>query len=188
MKFTYELDEAAYLKPLDIEDTKDVFALVDSNREYLRRWLPWVDGTRSEADSRIFIEGTKKQFAEGDGFQVGIWYEGKLAGVCGFHKIDWKDRKTEIGYWLGEPFEGHGLMTQTCRALIDHGFQVWELNRVEIRCGTENTKSCAIPERLGFTREGTIREAELVNGNAISHHFYGLLKSEWEKEHHHVRD
>ncbi|HET7579397.1 MAG TPA: GNAT family protein [Bacillales bacterium] len=188
MRFTYRLDGETYLKLLDLEDTKDVFELVDSDREHLKHWLPWIDGTRSVADSRVFIESTKKQFAEGNGFQVGIWYKGELAGVSGFHKIDWDHRKTGIGYWLGEPFEGLGLMTKTCRALIDHAFQVWELNRVEIRCGTENTKSCAIPERLGFTREGTIREAELVNGYAISHHVYGVLKSEWEREHHHVRD
>ncbi|HET7579668.1 MAG TPA: GNAT family protein [Bacillales bacterium] len=179
--FTYRLGEDSYLKLLDLEDTKAVFALVNSDREHLREWLPWVDGNKSEADSRVFIESTKKQFADNNGFQVGIWYKGELAGVAGFHEIDWKDRKTEIGYWLGEQFQGNGLMTKTCRALIDHAFGAWELNRVEICCGTGNVKSCAIPERLGFMKEGTIRDDEWVNGRYISYHVFGLLKSEWEE-------
>ncbi|HEU5140747.1 MAG TPA: GNAT family protein [Bacillales bacterium] len=180
--FTYRLDEESYLKLLDLEDTKAVFALVDSNRDHLRQWLPWVDDTRNAADSRVFIEGAKKQFAENNGFQVGIWYKGELAGVAGFHEMDWKDRKTEIGYWLGESFQRNGLMTKTCRALLDHAFGSLELNRVEICCGTGNVKSQGVPERLGFTKEGTIRDNERVNGRFISHHVFGLLRSEWKEE------
>lgn len=180
--FTYRLDADSYLKLLDIEDARHVFSLVDSNRDHLRRWLPWVDMTRSEADSRVFIEGTRKQFADGNGFQVGIWHCEELAGIAGFHEIDRPNRKTEIGYWLGESFQRRGLMTKTCRALIHHAFRSWKLNKVEICCGTGNARSCAIPERLGFTNEGTIREAEFVNGHYVSHHVYGILKSEWERK------
>lgn len=189
MMFTYRLNEESYLKLLDIEDAKHVFRLVDSNRVHLRKWLPWVDATRNVADSRVFIEGTRKQFADGNGFQVGIWFKRELAGVAGFHGIDRANRKTEIGYWLGDSFQGRGLMTETCRALVHHAFRVWDLNKVEIRCGTANFRSCSIPERLRFKKEGMIREAEFVNGQYISHYVYGMLKSEWEKERPpHVRD
>lgn len=177
--FTYAIDEDTVLKLLDIEDAKALFALTDANREHLRKWLPWVDHTRSVADSRVFIESTKKKFADHNGFEAGIWFRGELAGVAGFHEVDWTNGKTTLGYWLGARYQGHGLMTKTCRVLIRHAFQSWNLNRIEIRCGVENVKSCAIPERLGFTKEGTIRGAERLHDRFVSHHVYGLLKSEW---------
>lgn len=178
--FTHRIDDDTYLKLLDVEDAQEMFALTDASRDYLREWLPWVDHTKSMADSRVFIEGTKKQFAAGNGFQVGIFYQNELAGVAGFHAVDWNHQNAEIGYWLGEGFQGYGLMTKTCRALIDHAFRKWELNRVQIRCAVGNTRSCAIPERLGFTKEGCIRKVEkLKGGHFASHNVYGILKSEW---------
>lgn len=178
--FIYKIDQDTYLKLLDIEDAEALFALIDGSRRYLRAWLPWVDHTRSMADSRVFIESTKKQFAENQGFQVGIWYQHKLAGVAGFHKIDWQDRKTEIGYWLGEPFQGYGLMTKTCRVLLNHAFRKWKLHRVEIRCAADNSASCAIPERLGFVQEGYIREAQQLREEYfVSLYIYGILRKTW---------
>jgi RimJ/RimL family protein N-acetyltransferase len=81
---------------------------------------------------------------------AGIWYEGRLAGVIGYHALDWENRTTEVGYWLGEEQQGKGLVTAACRALVDHAFGELGLNRVVISCATENKKSCAIPERLGL--------------------------------------
>lgn len=179
--FTYRLDQETELGLLDIGDARDIFGLVQANRNSLRRWLSWVDDTRSEADSRAFIEGTKKQFAENNGFQAGIWHKGEMAGVAGFHGIDRRNRMAEIGYWLGDAYQGKGLMTKTCKALIDYAFNKWYLNKVVIRCGADNSKSCAIPERLGFTKEGLLREAEYVNDRFIDHYVYGMLVSDWAK-------
>lgn len=179
--FTYRMDQNAELRLLDLADAKDIFELVQSNRGHLRHWLSWVDGTKSVADSRVFIESTKKQLAEGNGFQAGIWYKAELAGIVGFHGVNHANRKAEIGYWLGESFQGKGLMTKACRALIEHAFTHWDLNKVIIRCGDHNRRSCAIPERLGFKKEGLLRDEEFVNDRFVSHHFYGMLKTEWSK-------
>jgi hypothetical protein len=78
----------------------------------------------------------------------------KLVGDIGYHPIDWADRKAEIGYWLGESFQGKGLMTEACKTLITYAFAELGLNKVEIHCAAENIRSCAIPKRLGFTQEG----------------------------------
>ncbi len=69
-------------------------------------------------------------------------------------------------------------MTTCCRALIVHSFRVWKLNRVTIECATENTRSRAIPERLGFKLEGIIRGVEKLHDHYADHAFYGLLRSE----------
>lgn len=177
--FICSIDRDVYLKLLTREDAERLFALVDSCRPHLRRWLPWVDAVKAVEDSRAFIEGTLKKFAAGNGFEAGIWYKGELAGVIGLHYIDRNNRKTSIGYWLGEPFQGLGLMTKSCKACIDYVFQELKLNRVEIRCAVENQKSRAIPERLGFVNEGTIREAEWLYDHFVDHIVYGMIASEW---------
>ncbi|MNS61051.1 putative ribosomal N-acetyltransferase YdaF [compost metagenome] len=89
------------------------------------------------------------------------------------------NRKASIGYWLGSAYQGKGLMTKSCKALIDYSFAELGLNRIEIRAGVGNQKSRSIPERLGFTEEGVIRQAELNEDRYIDHVVYGILASEW---------
>ncbi|WP_203249113.1 GNAT family N-acetyltransferase [Sporosarcina beigongshangi] len=178
--FTYQINEKTVLKMLAPQDTESLFNLTDQSRERLREWLPFIDYTKTSADTASFITSTMKQFGDNNGFQAGIWYEGKLAGVIGFHKIDWNNKSTSIGYWLGEGFEGLGLMTQSVKAFVNHAIVDLGLNRVEIRAAVENKKSRAIPERLGFTEEGCIRQAEWLYDHYVDHVVYGMLTEDWK--------
>src|SRR5258708_10889266 len=101
---------------------------------------------------------------------TGIWCEGEFAGTVGTHKIDWMNRKVEIGYWLGSKFQGRGIITAGCRALTHHAFSEWKLNRVEIHCAVGNEKSCGIAKRLGFQFEGVLRQAQVLNGTYVGIH------------------
>lgn len=168
------------LRLLELSHAEPLFALVDSCRSYLRPWLPWVDGTRAVSDTKAFIELTRKQLAEDNGFQAGIWLDGRIVGVIGFHKVDRKNRSTTIGYWLGETHQGKGLMTRACETLVDHAFKDLGLNRVEIRCATENKKSQAIPERLGFRKEGVSHDSEWLYDHFVDHVIYGMLARDWK--------
>ena len=143
------------------------------------RWLPWVDGTKSVEDCRAFIRRALDQFAHGHGFHAGIWAGSRYAGTIGHHRIDWANRSVSLGYWLGADFQGRGLMTAACRQFVTHAYSEMRLHRIEIRCAVGNLKSCAIPERLGFTREGTIRQAERLHDRFVDHAVYGLLAGEW---------
>ncbi len=104
--FIHRLDEESWLKLLTVEDAERLFALVDSCRPHLRKWLPWVDSTKTVEDSKAFIAGGLRKFAAGNGFEAGIWHKGQLAGVIGLHYIDRANKKTSIGYWLGSSFKG----------------------------------------------------------------------------------
>ena len=177
--FAYQVDEHIQLRQLEPRFAEDLFQLIDRNRTYLREWLPWVDGTLSPKDTSHFIQLTLNQIAANNGFQTGIFYQGVIAGCIGLHRIDWGNQKTSIGYWLAAEFQGRGIMTKACKAMIDHIFNELELNRVEIRAAVKNRKSRAIPERLGFTQEGTIRRAEWLYDHYVDHVVYGLLKEEW---------
>ena len=141
-----------------------------------------VDATEQPSDTRAFIKRGLLQFADGNGFQCGIWYEGTLVGVIGLHEINHTHRKTSLGYYLDKQFECHGIMTQAVEALIKYCFEELDLNRIEISAAVNNEKSRAIPERLGFTREGMLRDNELLNGIYSSSYIYSLLKSEYDQK------
>jgi ribosomal-protein-serine acetyltransferase len=179
--FYFKIDDKTELRLLELRHTEALFLLTDQNRFYLREWLPWVDGSLTLEDTEKFIRSSLEQFTQNYGFQAGIWFRGALAGVIGYHRINWANRNTSIGYWLGVPYQGKGLMKKACAAMIDYAFHELKLHRVEIRCATENKKSCAIPERLGFTREGVIRQAEWLYDHFVDHNVYGLLTSEWKR-------
>ena len=182
MIFTFDIDDKLKLKMLELRDAEQLFSLTIQSKDTLREWLPFIDFTKTVADTENFIKSTMKQFSENNGIQAGIWYEGELAGVIGFHKIDWSNRSTSIGYWLGDDYVGKGLMTKSVKAFVDHALIDLGLNRVEIRAAVENKKSRAIPERLGFTHEGTIRQSEWLYDHFVDHEVYGMLASDWDLE------
>ena len=177
--FACSLGDDAELRLLEVRHAEDLFTLINHNRLHLRQWLGWVDGNQSIDDSRNFIRGTLQQFANSNGFQAGIWFKGTLAGVIGYNYIDWHNGKTELGYWLGESFQGHGLITRACRALTDHSFDELGLNRVEILCAAGNTRSRAVPERLSFTQEGILHQAEWLYDHYVDLVVYAMLADHW---------
>jgi ribosomal-protein-serine acetyltransferase len=180
--FSYAVNADTELRLLEIRDAEKVFTLIDESRGHLRKWLPWVDATATVEDSRSFIQASLRQFAANDGFQAGIWYQGELAGVIGFHRINWAHRQTTIGYWLGERYQGRGIMTDSCRALVGAAFNRYGLNRVEIAAAVENHKSRSIPERLGFRNEGCRRQAEWLYDHFVDHIIYACLAEDWNQK------
>ena len=176
----FRVDEEIELRVLTQAHAGPLFAITNRNRGYLRRWLPWVDETRTARDTAKFIRSGRGQLRRNDGFQAGIWYRGELVGAIGYHYWNWAVRKTEIGYWLAEPFQGKGIATRAVRALVDHAFRDLGMDRVEIRAAMGNARSCAIAERLGFTHEGTLRGAEYSSEGPVDQVVYGLIRGEWK--------
>jgi len=175
-----ELPGGARLRLFEESDAEEVFALSDRNRAHLEPWMPWVLHTRSPADSLEFIRIGRRQVADNDGVQLAIVEPGgEIAGVVGYHRVDWANRATSIGYWLSADRQGRGLMTEAVRALIEHAFGVWDLHRIEIAAAVENARSRAIPERLGFREEGIRRDAERNGDRYLDLVVYGLLQSDW---------
>jgi ribosomal-protein-serine acetyltransferase len=180
MKILFPHNLPAELRLVEEADAEKLFDLIDRNRQHLRRWLPWLDGNMSIDDTRTFIRHSQEQYSSKKGFQSTIWSENEIAGIIGYHPIDWQNRSVMIGYWLGEQFQGKGIMTAACRALVNHAFHEFKLHRVEIKCATGNTKSCAIPERLLFTKEGIIKDGEWLYDHFVDLVLYRMLDHEWK--------
>jgi ribosomal-protein-serine acetyltransferase len=176
------VDDEVELRLVTEADAPRIFVLMERNREYLRRWLPWVDNTNRVADTEGFVHRALDQMRRSEGFHACIEYRGELAGVIGYVYLDPVNRRAELGYWLGEGFQGRGIMVRACRRLVEYSFRSLGLNRLEIRVDVENRKSRAVPERLGFVQEAVLREAVHEHDRHADLAMYAKLRSEWEVE------
>lgn len=179
--FVYTVDEEISLKLIEMKDASRIFQLTNRTRPYLRNWLPWLDQTRKIGDTEAFIQHALKGLAENKSMTTMILLNGQAVGVASYNSLDWANKIAYIGYWLGEDYQGKGIMTKAAGALTDYAFQELGMNKVEIRAAVENKRSRRIPERLGFVEEGTIRQAEWLYDHYVDHVVYGLLKDEWKK-------
>ncbi len=166
---------------MDSQHGRELHHLLESNRQYLRRWHPWVDLLHSPGDVEKAVIAWQMLQAERRGMFFGIWFQDRLCGMLNHQHLDWSNRWSALSFWLDEAHQGRGIMTGCCRALITHAFDTLGLNRVAIECATENDRSRAIPERLGFRLEGIVRGIEILHGHSIDHALYGILQSEWNE-------
>jgi ribosomal-protein-serine acetyltransferase len=175
-----QVDENISLDMLEENQASSLLNLINANRRYLRTWLPWVDHMHTPANAEYHIRDTKKRAADKTDFGYAIFIDNQIAGKIGLHHISHQNRVAEIGYWLAGGLQGKGIMNNCCKAIINHAFKELGLNRIEIKCGIENEKSCAIPEKLQFKQEGILRQAELLNGKFIDLYLYAMLKEDWQ--------
>lgn len=180
--FSWKVDRNIELRLYEPRHAEELNALIEQNMSHIRKWSAWLKDDRSIENTHAFIKRNLKKFAANKGFAAGIWYRDEMAGQIEYNYLDWKNRKTEIGFWLGESFQGKGLVTKSCRVLIDYAFDELKLNRVEMHCGAENIKSRKIPEKLGFREEGIIRQAGWLQDRFVDFVIYGMLASEWQEK------
>lgn len=157
-----------------------LFSLTEKNRKYLKQWLPWLDNVQKPSDTKDFIQLQLLRFYKSEALHETIFYKNKIAGALGYNQIDQANGIGYIGYWLGEEYNGKGIMTLAVKDLIKLGLEYLSVQKIEIRCAVENSKSRAIPERLGFRNEAVIRKAEKVYEKYLDHVVYGLLKEEFQ--------
>lgn len=170
--------DGAVLRPWVEDDAAELTSLVAANREHLARRLPWA-ATYGHQDSLDFIRRTQSQLKAEEGFEGAVVIGEEIVGGAGFHAVDRLNRSTSIGYWLTAEAQGSGLMTATVRALLDLAFGPWDLHRVVIEAVVDNARSRAVPERLGFTEEGVLRQAKLIRGRYEDAALYAMLAPDW---------
>lgn len=173
------IDDEIELHLIEPRHASSLYKLVDQNRDHLRTWLAWVDNWQDITSAERFIYTAINRFKNNEAFHTGIWYQNQLVGMIGYHRWDFRHRRTEIGYWLSRQFSGRGIMTRCARAYTDYTFDVLQLHRLEIQCAPDNAASCAIPMRLGYTHEGVIRASEQVNGQFLDMNVFSMLATEW---------
>lgn len=171
------VDDRISLKQIELMDAVDMFLTIDSQRDYLREWLPFIDATKDVEDSMDFVKSIYHGSEGSHELVFVIQYNGTFIGLIGFKDTDYQNKRTEIGYWLSRDFQKMGIMTQSVATLLDFAFDELNLNRVTIKCAVGNDPSKRIPQRLHFTLEGVERDGELLSsGQYTDLEVYSMLK------------
>lgn len=142
-----------------IEDHAAVTAAVTANVAHLRPWMPWVKDEPLSEDARIArLRRFRGLFDLEQDFVYGLFdrASGAFLGGAGLHPRIGPEA-LEIGYWIDRAHEGRGLVTEAAGALTRVALEIHGVRRVEIRCDPENARSAAVPRRLGFTHDATLR-------------------------------
>lgn len=177
---THRVDDELELRFSEPRLAKQVYTLVAANRAHLQRWLPWCTPEYSEDEAESFSRSTIKGFADGQGLALWIVYRGKLVGSIGNTRINTADGSAEIGYWLAESAQGNGVVTRAARAVTDYTLVDMGLNRVMIYAALKNTRSQAVPERLGYDRVAVHRKAVHRQGEYVDDVQYAMLAEDWK--------
>jgi ribosomal-protein-serine acetyltransferase len=172
----FDLGDGVEVRYLETSDAEAVVEVVERDRERLSSWMPWAEGSTVET-TRAFIESG----GSGENLDaLGVFVDGTCVGAIGARPAP-LNGDCEIGYWIASSHEGRGLVTRAASVLIDHVFSELGLHRVTIRAAPDNARSRAIPERLGFTQEGVMREAGWTSAGYRDLVVYGLLEHEWRR-------
>lgn len=151
--------ERVLVRPYRESDAPDLYEAIVESREHLRPWLPFADQHQTVDESRdVIVRGMATWLLRED-MMVGLWdaLTGRYVGSSGLHPRDWDAGVFEIGYWIRQSVEGRGYVTEAVRLQTDFAFAQLGANRVFIRCDARNTRSAAVPRRLGFAQEALLR-------------------------------
>ncbi len=166
------------LRPLRESDAAMILA-IRSNPDVMRYGIsgPWT----ALEQARQLIERDFAAMAAGEHLRLALVPHGQeeIVGNCNLFHLDRQSRRAEIGYDLHPEFWRKGYMNEALRALLEYGFSTLGLNRVEADIHPGNIASARSLEKLGFVREGLLRERWIVEGEVSDSVIYGLLARHW---------
>ncbi|MET9699458.1 GNAT family protein [Streptomyces sp. NPDC006529] len=177
--FSIDLADDARLFPLEARHAEEFFAHIERGRAYIGEHIGFPDAATDVESARTLLTNYAQKAAADTGRLFGIRADGTLVGGVLFRTFDAAAGNCEIGCWLEPAAAGRGLITRACRILIDHAFRERGMHRVEWHASSLNTRSLAVAQRLGMTREGVLRESHRHRGVHQNTEIWALLAHEW---------
>jgi RimJ/RimL family protein N-acetyltransferase len=173
--------QRAVLRPVDESDAPDIWNAVNSSREWLQPWLPWVPYQQNPESAERFAQASVADWDQGRAlrFIIRAQSDGRMAGIVGLEACVPMHRSCELGYWLKRDAARQGLMTDAAGVCVGFGFHRMKAHRIRVAAATGNHPSLRVIARLGFRFEGVARHAEWCDGRWLDHAVFGLLEDEW---------
>jgi [ribosomal protein S5]-alanine N-acetyltransferase len=166
------------LRPFDDADADALYAM-QSSPHVLRYWdaPPWTERGRAQK----FIAKCRKMAEDGIGARLAVdrLEDGAFIGWCSLTRWNPDYRSAALGYCFTDAAWGHGYATEAARALLQWAYDTLDLNRIQAETDTRNAASARVLEKVGFVREGTLRQDCIVNGDVSDSWVYGLIGSDW---------
>ncbi len=173
------VDEGLYLRGLRPNDDERLYVMIETNRWHLEPWLSWIEDIHHLADTRTFLKTMNYRSIYAGGWVFGIEYQGRLVGLMDFNEGKETHRHIALGYWLDVDAEGQGLITRAVKRCIEYLFEEQDVQKVYIKCASDNVRSEAVPKRLHFTWEGIAYQAGQVKGQSVDLVIYSLDAAQW---------
>ena len=177
-----ELSPGVLARPVTFAHAHALAQVVASEREILRRHMPALAAIDSFDAAHAHCVRAMNRCARGELFEWNLFADDELCGAVHLSDIDAFAGQASIGYFLATPWQRRGIATRAAQIAIDYGFSSAELHRIELRCAVDNERSIAMAQRLGFTREGELRQADREFGErdrrALNVYVYGLLATD----------
>lgn len=141
------------------QDAGAVHAAVQTSLPELRPWMVWAQRPDDLAGTARNLREAAERYAAREELRLLVWNADgtELIGSSGFHALDWRVPRGEIGYWIATPHTGHGHAREVAGALTAFGLDTLGLRRIEIRCDSANERSARIPRALGYALDATLR-------------------------------
>ncbi|TSJ90647.1 50S ribosomal protein L7/L12-serine acetyltransferase [Gilliamella apicola] len=170
-----DVNKYLYLAPANNQYASDIYNIITGNREYFSQFMAWPKFVKNQADTAQFLDSCWLKHQQNESKTYVILLKGQAIGLLSFNQIDKNNKTAYIGYWLDRSKQGNGIMTVAINALIKHYAMQKIIRRFVIKCAVNNEKSNAIAKRCGFSYEGTLKQAEYINGTFHDQNIYGLI-------------
>ncbi len=147
------------------EDAPLLKQAIDESREHLLPWMPWAQNEPQSVEAKAAqLRRWRSRFDRDEDFVYGVFdlEEKHVLGGCGLH-TRLGDYALEIGYWIHANFINQGLATELSAALTKVAFEIHGVRRVEIHCEPRNLRSAAVPRKLGYVHEATLKKRVPAN-------------------------
>jgi RimJ/RimL family protein N-acetyltransferase len=169
------------LRCYELSDVQMLAESINENIGHLKPWMAWVHAEPEPIEEKEkLLKRFRGMFDLGQDYIYGIFNpeETRLLGGTGLQTRR-GESQLEIGYWIHKYFVNQGLVTESTSALIKVAFEILHVHRLEIHCDPGNYPSAAIPRKLGFTHEGTLRAKTRFLDHWSDSMIWGLLESEY---------
>ncbi|MDL2308005.1 GNAT family N-acetyltransferase [Bacteroidales bacterium OttesenSCG-928-B11] len=177
-----KVDEDIELKQVEQSDAPELYSLIDQNRAYFSRWLPFVHytvGVENHEEVVITMVNVANLMPK---YVFAIKYQGEYVGLLAFRNFDEINRKADLNFWLSKLYHKRGIMFRSVLALMDYAYYNMDVNKISIKSPIGNYASSNIPRRIGFQLEGIERAGErMADESYIDLEVYGMLRDEYEK-------
>lgn len=176
----YKLKASIRISLLEKRHAGELLAFVERGRDNFQRWIPFVDKTKTLAEAEGYIEKFLTQHKDGLGYFYGLWDADRLVGMVLIKDIDAIAKVGEIGYMVDKDYEGRGIVSEACHALLSFMFGELGLQKAMLACDDRNDKCIKLAKRLGFELEGLVKRCIVIHGELCNTMYWGLFREGYQ--------
>ncbi len=179
--FTHSNTLRLQLRPLVMQEARELLQVVQTSRETLGQYMSWPREMTDLDHARRFVKMGREQWMAARTVRLGIFERetGLLVGNVELDAVDPRRRQAELGYWVRADRTGRGYAGEAARAMLWYAFETLRMHKVRADVAVGNVASARVLDKLGFVREGTLREDRLIGNDFVDHWRFGLLAREF---------